>query len=77
MVRRDRIPPSWEEVEAALARAREATDELATTEGERAQRRFGLVMARMELKKLFEGGEGDVVQGGRQPGDAPEGAGSG
>lgn len=60
MVRRDLVPPTWEEVEAALARAREATDELAETPAQRSQRRFGLVMARMELKRLWnEEGEED------------------
>lgn len=55
--------PSWEDVSAALDRAREAADELATTDAERAQRRFGLVLARMYLKQMFKGGEEDVVQG--------------
>lgn len=55
--------PQWADVSAALDRAKEAADDLATNDIEKAQRRFGLVIARMELKRLFGGGEEDVVQG--------------
>lgn len=62
--RSERVAPSWDQVSAALDRAQEGAEELATTEPEKVQRRFGIVLARMELKRLFGGGEGDaMVQG--------------
>lgn len=53
--------PSLAEVNAALDRAQAETDALATSDGEKAKRRFGLVVARQEIKKLYgaEEGEGD------------------
>ena len=42
---------------AALDRAQEGAEELATSEVEKVQRRFGLVLARMEIKRLFGIGE--------------------
>lgn len=51
--------PGWADVSAALDRAQDAADELATNDVEKVQRRFGVVIARMEIKRLFKEGETD------------------
>lgn len=51
--------PTWDQVSAALDVAQVEAEALAMTDVEKVQRRFGLVLARMELKRLFGIKEGE------------------
>lgn len=56
-----RSVPDWAAVAGALDVAQAETEALAGNDVEKVMRRFGLVIARMELKRLFgiKEGEGD------------------